>query len=180
MVDLIASSPLAGLNLTIGKVTLAEVDLGHFTSIAPYRGKRSDLSEAMKAAHGMAFPDPNRITGTAGARALWFGREMALLAGPAPDASLGDYGALTDQSDAWACVTLSGVGIEDVLARLVPLDLRIGTFEPGHTARTLIGHMHGSVTRLGADEVLVMVFRSMATTLHHELVRAMESCAARE
>jgi sarcosine oxidase gamma subunit len=39
--------------------------------------------------------------------------------------------------------------------------------------------MNGSVTRTGADTFLVMVFRSMAGTLLHDLQRAMESIAAR-
>lgn len=179
MVDLVAASPMSGLELTVGGVTLAEVELGPLTSIAPYRGQMPALSEAMKAAHGLGFPDPNRSTVHKGARALWFGREMALLAGVGPDSGLSAFAAMTDQSDAWACATLSGEGIEDVLARLVPLDVRPSVFRQGHTARSLIGHMTGSVTRVAADRILLMVFRSMAGTLHHELERAMESCATR-
>ena len=178
MVDLVAETPLSGMTArAIGTVTLAEVDLGVLTSIAPYKGK--DIAPAFKAAHGMPWPAPGRATGKAGARAIWFGREMVLLAGPEPDAALNAYAAMTLQSDAWACVTLTGEGAEDVLARLVPLDLSADSFKRGHTARTMIQHMNGSVTRIGADTFLLMVFRSMAGTLVHDLERAMESVAAR-
>lgn len=180
MVDLVAQTPLDGVpDRTIGTVTLSETDLGVLTSVAPFIGRDKALAEAFKSAHGMAWPAPGRTTGKAGARAIWFGRDTVLLAGPEPDAALNAYAALTLQSDAWTCVILSGADVEAVLARLVPLDLAAATFKRGHTARTMIQHMNGSVTRIGADSFLLMVFRSMAATLLHDLERAMESVAAR-
>lgn len=175
---LTATSPCYGLPpKTLGTCTLTEADLGTLTSVAPFKG--AAVSDALKAAHGMAFPAPNRATGKSGARAIWFGRDIALLAGPAPDPGLGDLAALTDQSDAWACVTLSGDDAGAVLARLVPIDLRPAAFKQGHTARTQLGHMNASITRTGPDSFLILVFRSMAATLVHDLVTAMESLAAR-
>lgn len=180
MVELRAKTPLDDMApLTIGTVTLAEVDLGVLTSIAPYKGQSKALSDALKAAHGMALPAANRATGKEGARAIWFGREMIMLAGPEPDAALNAYAAITLQSDAWTTVQLSGARAEDVLARMVPVDLRAATFKRGHTARSLVQHMNGSITRTGPQSFVVMVFRSMARTLLHDLQRAMESVAAR-
>lgn len=180
VVELQAKTPLQDfVPLTVGSVTLTEVDLGHMTSIAAYKGEAKAVAGAFKAVHGMSWPGANRATGKDGARAIWFGRDMVLLAGPAPDAALAAHAALTDQSDAWTTVTLSGDGVEAVLARLVPLDLSAAAFKRGHTARTLIQHMNGSVTRIGANTFLLMVFRSMAGTLLHDLQRAMESVAAR-
>ncbi|APX12353.1 sarcosine oxidase subunit gamma [Tateyamaria omphalii] len=178
MADLIAKTPLDGMDpVTIGTCTVTEVDLGTLTSIAPYANAK--IADVFKDAHGMAWPAPNRATGKDGARAIWFGLDMALLAGPAPDATLAKHAALTDQSDAWSAATLSGTDAEAVLARLIPLDLSAGQFKRGHTARTQIQHMMGSVTRIGADTFLLMVFRSMAGTLLHDLERAMASVAAR-
>lgn len=180
MADLITKTPLDGVEpRTIGTVTLAEVDLGVLTSIAPYKGQAETLSAAFKSAHGMAWPAPLRATGKDGARAIWFGKDMVMLAGPEPDAALNAYAAMTLQSDAWTSVTLSGTDVEAVLARLVPVDVSASSFKRGHTARTQIQHMNGSVTRIGADTFLLMVFRSMAGTLLHDLERAMESVAAR-
>lgn len=180
MAELIAKTPLDGMApLTVGDVTMTEVDLGTLTSIAPFAGQAKATGDALKAAHGMAWPAPNRATGKAGARAIWFGRDMALLAGPAPGAGLATHAALTDQTDAWTCVTVAGAGAEDVLARLVPLDVSADAFKRGHTARTMIQHMTGSVTRTGTDTFLLIVFRSMAGTLLHDLERAMRAVAAR-
>lgn len=180
MAELIAKSPCEGLlPLSIGGVTLSEAAPGVLTSVAPYAGQEPALSVALKDAHGMAFPAPNRTTGRASARMIWLSRGQAMLVGPAPDPALAAHGALTDQSDAWAVVTLEGEGAVDVLARLVPLDLRAGAFKRGHTARTDLMHMMASLTRLGENAFQIMVFRSMAETLVHDLKTAMEGVAAR-
>ena len=180
MVDLIAKSPCAGLlPLTVGTVTLSEPAAGTLTSLAPYAGMDKVLSQALKSAHGMAAPGPNRATGKEGARALWFGNRMILLQGPAPEAKLTRHAALTDQSDAWAVVRLEGDGAADVLARLTPIDLRDSAFKRGHTARTEFQHMMASITRLGPKSYQIMVFRAFAETLVHDLKTAMQSVAAR-
>ncbi len=180
MDNLTAKTPCDGLlPLTIGSVTLSEEDVGAIHSISPFKGKQKALSEALKAAHGMAYPSANRATGKAGARAIWFGPAHAMLIGPSPDATLTENAAIVDQSDAWAVVRLEGADVEDVLARVVPVDLRKVHFKRGHTSRTLLFHMTASITRVGEDAFQIMVFRSMAETLIHDLKRAMEGIAVR-
>jgi len=178
--ELVAKSPCAGLlPLEIGAARVTEEDLGTVTCLMPYRGREKPLSQALQAAYGMAFPAPNRATGKAGARAVWMGRKQALLMGPEADPGLAEHAALSDQSDAWAAVRLEGAGAEAVLARLVPVDLRGAVFKRGHTARSQVAHMPGSVTRVGERAFLILVFRSMAATLVHDLKTAMEAVAAR-
>ena len=180
MVELTAMTPLDGMApVAIGKVTLSEVDLGRLTTVAPYKGRDDKLGEALKAAHGMAWPGPNRATGKQGARAIWFGQRMALLAGPEADATLAEHAALTDQSDAWVAVTLEGEQAAEVLARVTPIDLRPQVFKRGHTARTELQHMMASITKTADDTFLILVFRSFADTLLHDLRTAMEGVAAR-
>ena len=180
MVKLLAKTPCDGLlQQSIGSVELTEVEAGVLTSIMPYQGQEKALSAAAKEAHGMAWPAPLRATGKDGARLVWFGRGQALLMGPAPDPGLARFAALSDQSDAWTIVRLNGAGAEDVMARLAPVDLRPFVFKRGHTLRTDIMHMAGSITRLGEAALQVMVFRSMAATLVHDLKTAMEGVASR-
>ena len=176
VVTLSATTPCAGmLPLTIGTVTVTEVDPGYLTALAPAKG----LGAALKTAHGLDLPGPGQATGSDTARAIWFGRAHVLLMGPAPDPALADHAALTDISDGWAVVRLDGAGATQVLARLTPIDLRAHVFQPGHTARTELFHMQSSITRLGDEAFLIMVFRSMAQTLVHDLRTAMEGVAAR-
>ena len=179
MVELKETSPCAGLlPLEIGSVTLEEMLPGRLTSLAPI-GAASEMAAALETAHGCGWPKPNRSTGKDGARCIWFGRNEALLIGPAPDAALSKHGAVVDQSDAWAVVSLQGQGAVDVLARLVPVDLRDVAFKRGHTVRSQIMHMNGSITKLGSDHFMLMVFRSMAGTLVHDLKAAMAAVASR-
>lgn len=178
--SLAALTPCAGLlPLTVGALTLSEVTPDHLTVIAPLQGKAAALGAAFKAAHGLDWPAPNRATGGDDARAIWFGHAHVLLMGPAPDPALSDHASLTDVSDGWALVLLQGAGAADVLARLSPIDLRAGVFQPGHTARTELLHMQASITRLSDDAFLIMGFRSMARTLVHDLKIAMEGVEAR-
>jgi sarcosine oxidase subunit gamma len=56
------------------------------------------------------------------------------------------------------------------------VDLR---FAVGASVRTEAKHMMASLCRLDKDRFQIMVFRSMAQTLHHDLKTAMEAWAAR-
>ncbi len=179
MVDLIARTPLNAMApRTIGNVTLSELTFDAITSLAPFKGQQKSVSDALKGQIDAALPKPNRATGKAAARVVWFGLDQALVLGPPLAAIPG--AAMTDQSDAWTCVQLDGKGARDVLARLTPLDLRAAIFKTGHAARTEIAHMSGLILRTGATRYQLMVFRSMAQTLSHEVESAMQMVAARQ
>lgn len=180
MAELLAKTACEGLlPLQIAGLTLHEAKPVTMTTIAAYTGQAAALDKALKAAHGLGLPTVNGSSAASDARAIWFGRDMALLLGPSPDAGLAQYAALTDQSQGWAMMELAGDGATDVLARLCPVDLRLSQFAVGATVRTEARHMMASVTRVGEDAFMIMVFRSMARTLLHDLKTAMEAWAAR-
>lgn len=180
MVDLQALTPCAGLlPITHGTMTLSEVSAGHITSLMPFKGQTEALSQALQAAHGVSFAAAGRVSSGTDVMCVWIARDQALLIGPAADASLSAFASVTDQSDAWAVVNISGAGAEDALARLIPFDLRVSTFAEGAAARTLCQHMTVSVCRVGGA-LRIMAFRSMARTLAHEIADAMASVAGRQ
>ena len=152
-------------NLAMSEVTYDTLQL-----IAPFKGQSKKVSNRLKDAIGATLPRPNRITGK-DPKCLWMGPGQYLVMGHKLS-NLSEIAAVTDQTDAWACVSLEGADADHVLARLVPVDLRPASFKTGHTARTLIGHMSASVTRTGAGRVELMVMRSMAQTLVHEVSEA--------
>ncbi|WP_245840609.1 sarcosine oxidase subunit gamma [Puniceibacterium sediminis] len=173
-------SPCAGLlPITRGALSLSEEDAGTVTSLASYDGQAGALSEALQAAHGVSFPAPGRVRGQGGTLCSWSGLDQAFLIGPEPDPDLSRYAAVTDQSDAWAVVRLTGAGCEDVLARLVPVDLRLRVFSPGQSARSLLGHLPVLLLRQEVESFLILAFRSMAGTLVEDLDTAMSSVTAR-
>lgn len=180
MASLPARSAAEGLlPVRHGGLTLTEAPARRIWLIAPYPGREDALDAALRDAHGLGFPAPNRSTGREGMRLVWSGRAQAmLLADTDPAPGLAQHAALTDLSDGWAVLRLEGAGIESALARLTPLDMHPGVFKRGHTARSPLGHMQAVFTRLGSA-IEVMVFRSMTRTAVHEIETAMRSLAAR-
>ena len=166
MPELIAKSALEGRSLTLGTVTLAEVEVGPITSVAVFPGGAKAVAKGLKTL-GLTMPEPNTFTEKKGARIVWTGRDQAFLMGGAPPDLEG--AALTDQSDGWAVLGLSGAAAVDVLARLVPVDLRLAAFPVGRAIRTQLNHMNVVILRVGDHAFEILVFRSMARTAWHEL-----------
>lgn len=177
MDNLTPTSPCAGLlPLTVGRMTVSEMDCGPITSVTPFDG---GSQPALAQALGLPFPAPLRTTADGDLRCVWVGQGEALLMGGAPAAGLAALAAVVDQSDAWAVVHLHGPQGAEVMARLSPVDLRLHAFGTLATVRTQLGHMNASITRLDDDSLMIAVFRSMAGTLVHDLARALEAVAAR-
>ena len=173
MVNLIALAPCAGiLPCAYNGITLSEVTTNHLLSVAPFAGKNSVVSAALKDQVGNALPAANRRAGAV----TWFGHGTFMVAG---EVALDGLAAVSDQSDAWAVIQIAGTGVEAVLARLVPIDLRRSVFKKNHSARTMLGHMSVAIVRTGADTFEISVMRSMAATLVHDLTVAMRGVAAR-
>jgi sarcosine oxidase subunit gamma len=174
--ELIAKSALEGRRITLGTVTLAEADPGPITSIAVFPAGGKAVAKGLKAL-GLAMPSPNSFHEKKDARIVWTGRDQAFLIGAARPEIEG--AALTDQTDGWSTLALSGAGSVDVLARLVPVDLRLAACPVGAALRTGLNHMNAVILRTGDHAFEIMVFRSMARTAWHELETTMNMVAAR-
>lgn len=181
MVDLIGKTACNGMaSITRGTVTLSEVTGVAVTSVCAFKGQAKAVSKALSSADGIPMPAPNRSEGNSDLRAIWVGPDQAFFVGKAITANLEGLASTTDQSDAWAIVSLAGAKAADVLARLTPIDLRPSHFGVGHTAKTDVMHMMASITKTKEDTFEIMVFRSMAKTLVHDLAFAMASVSARD
>ena len=178
MAELIAKTALSGTApVTHVGITLAEADLGQITSIAVFPGQMAGANRALQPL-GLTFPTPNRFNENTGARLVWTGPDQAFLIGFAAPA-LDGIAAVTDQSGGWAALALTGPNAAQALLRLVPLDLRIAAFPPGHAARAPLGHMQMILLSPAADAFLILIFRSMARTAFHEIETALHMLAAR-
>ncbi len=179
MANLIERSPCEGLlPVTAGTVTLTEARPGPITSVSPLKGRERAVSAALKPL-GLSFPGPGVALSSGVVSCVWTGRGQAFLLGAPAPADLAGIAALADQSDGWAVMRLEGEGVEAVLARLVPVDLRAAVFLKGRCVRSTLGHLPLILTRLGDDSFDLMVFRSMAATAVHEVQDAMRAVAAR-
>lgn len=180
MAELTVTEPCAGLGLPIteGACRLAACAPTPISAIAPFPGRLAEVDAALQAM-GLGFPKPGASVASEGARAVWAGRATAFLMGAAPPEGLTEHAALTDQSDGWAGLQLTGAGAEAVLARLIPLDLRAPAFPPGSAARSLLNHMPCLVLRVADAAFELFTYRSMAGTAVHELAEAMRGVGAR-
>jgi len=178
VVDLIAQTPLVDLlPISSNGCVLAECTPGYITSLGPFRGKEAELKTTLLAAHGLGLPADGRVSHKGGLRVLWAGRGQYFLCGDkAASKTLAKSAALTDQSDGWAVMTLTGKDAGDVLARLCPLDIRPSVFGRNRTARTEVAHMMAvlSVIPKGFE---IMVMRSFAADAVHHIHAAMISVA---
>lgn len=176
MAELIPTGPLQGHDpVSAAGCTLEPLALGPMAAIQPWPGRTPAVDTALKS-RGLGFPAPGRSLEVADTRILWAGRDTAFLIGTAPP-DLTDA-AVIDLTDGWVGMTLAGAAAVEVLARLVPMDLRPATFGEGATARTLLNHVPALILRRGGDfEILVPA--SYARTAWHEIATTMRSLAAR-
>ena len=181
MVELVSKSALDGLGLPFeaGSVTLSPADPAEMVSISPYKGNIAKVSTALKNAVGAGLSEVGSFEASGDIAVIWSGRNQWFVQGPeGMSGKLGPVRKLagvTQQGDGWACVEVTGPGAADALARLCPLDFE--TMSPGDAARSEFQHMQ-SVIRATKSGFEVMVFRSMARTLVHDLKGAVTSVAA--
>lgn len=178
MPELIAKPALDGqAPLTLIGTSLAPVDLGPITSVAPFPGQAKAVDKALKPL-GLTFPAPGSTTAKGGARIVWTGPDQAFLIGAeAPEVK--GAAALTDQSGGWSALRLSGPALADVMARLCPIDFRASAFRPGQAARAQLGHMNAVFWAEDDGALMILTFRSMARTAWDECAHALTALAAR-
>jgi sarcosine oxidase subunit gamma len=175
---LIAKAPLeAVLPVVVESARLIEVEPGRMTSVAPFAGKDKAVASVLRKL-GLRFPAPGAGSSRGPARLIWTGRGQAMLLGVEPPEALVGIAALTDQSDGWSAMRLDGPLAEAVLARVVPVDLRVPVFPEGAVARTMLFHMTCTITRVGAEAFEILVLRSFGRTAVQDLATAMRSVAA--
>lgn len=179
MANLTATAPAKGIDLTHGSTRLQEMPMGPVCAVMPYRGKTGATASALQKSLSLTWPKPGRFTDAGDTRLAWSGRAQAMLMGTAPPDGLADLAGLSDQSDAWTHLALSGTASVDVLARLLPIDLSLDACPVGASLRTSLGHMQAMILRTGSDRFELLCFRSMAGTMVHDLDRAMRMVAAR-
>ncbi|MGH1413679.1 MAG: sarcosine oxidase subunit gamma [Pelagimonas sp.] len=147
--------------------------------LAPFPKQLDQLNEAMERDLGFGFPKPGEMQCAGDIRCQWFGHNQAMLTGDHAQKDWQTMGLVTDQSDAWVVLLVQGLLVQEVLARLFPIDLATDQFPVGHTARSQCGHLNVCVSRTADCSFEIMAFRSMAQSLKHELTTAATLVAAR-
>jgi heterotetrameric sarcosine oxidase gamma subunit len=87
---------------------------------------------------------------------------------------IGSTASVSDQSDGYAILRLTGPKLRDTLARIIPIDVDLRAFKPGDVAATVASHMEATLWRIedapdGAPVFEIAVFRSLAGSFWHSL-----------
>jgi sarcosine oxidase subunit gamma len=85
--------------------------------------------------------------------------------------------SVSDQSDGYTMIRLSGANVRDALAKLIPIDVDARAFQVGDAASTVASHIGVTVWRLpdGPDSAPLfelILFRSLTRSFWHALAEA--------
>lgn len=171
-----STTPLGGYDRDFGDVHLAEVTGLALVSVAvPLGGDADQIATKL----GVAAPAPGQFTSAGDQQLIWMSPDQMMLAFPsdAPlaepqiQAKLAGAAYTTNQTDAWAVLSLSGVGVDRALERICPLDL--AGLKPGSAARTVMEHM-GVVILRSEDATVLMSAASSGLSFLHAVEKSVE------
>ena len=168
LASLTAQSPLGGYNMIVdGCASLIEVTGLSMVSVAPFAGSqaafqtaiaklfKTDKSDSPKPSATMALDQSGKqlCILMPSAQNQWFfcfdddGTNPIDTAKTLFGKSLSKQMAMTNQSDSWVILALSGPQSRETLARICPIDCGVSAMPIGTTARTSMEHLGAIITR---------------------------------
>ena len=165
--SLTAQSPLGGYNKIVDGTSLIEVTGLSMVSVAPLAGSqaafqraiaklfKTDKSDSPKPSATMALDQTSKqlCILMPSAQNQWFlcfdddGTNPIDAAKKLIGKRLSKQMAMTDQSDSWVILALSGPQSGQTLARICPIDCSVSAMPIGTTARTSMEHLGAIITR---------------------------------
>jgi sarcosine oxidase subunit gamma len=177
--------PFAGLPMpsTTGHgVVVSERDGLGLATILARKGREAALAERVRDQFGIVLPKgPHRaavgdvaFASTGPGAWLATGENGANRFAVSLKGTLAEFASVSDQSDGYAFLRLSGPRLRETLAKGISIDLDDGIFKPGDVAATAVFHIGTTLWRLddAADDSPVFeiaVFRSLAGSFWHWL-----------
>lgn len=169
------SSPLAEMPEAFAAVSIQERP---FVGKVNLRGNPDDeaFSQAVEKVLGKSLPtEPNTTASNADHTIFWLGPNEWLihcqedkqleLAAALQSSLQGQHVAVTDVSDYYFVIRLSGEKTLELLSKSVPLDLHPRAFAEGNCAQTHVGHATILLHKIADDQVDVQVRWSFAEYL---------------
>jgi sarcosine oxidase subunit gamma len=135
---------------------------GAFATVIAKRGCCESLAQSVLARYAVELPRGAYRRQAQGVAFAGLGRETWLAScehggndfAAALRGAIGALASISDQSDAYSLLRLSGPNVRDSLAKLIPIDLHSRAFAPGAVASTVASHIGVTLWRLDdvADE----------------------------
>jgi sarcosine oxidase subunit gamma len=186
-----ARSPLAGAgegHVAAGGnagVTAVIRDGVGLATVVARRGASDALNQRIRERFGIELPQGPHRSAATGAVFVGTGPAAWLALG---ERDGGDFAArlmseldgvasVSDQSDGYTMIRLSGANVRGALAKLIPIDVDPRAFQVGDAASTVASHIGVTVWRLpdGPDSAAlfeVILFRSLTRSFWHALEEA--------
>ncbi len=172
-----ARSPLDGIDKEYPGVRLTEVsDLG-LVSLAVPLGEQDALSQSVSSAYKVSLPSTAHSVNSSFDNTCILGLQIDqyfLMFDYSGDRAvefitqkLGQTAYLSDQSDSWVFLRISGGKALQVLERICPIDLHPDCFAVGSVARTSMEHLGVIIMRESEDCYLLLSPRSSAQSFLH-------------
>ncbi len=182
---LIAQAPLEGYRKTFANTELSEVtDLAIVSLAIPQNGD-STFGDALFAAYSCEIPAAGRssLSPSTEARLLWMQQDQYFLLTEYTEYSvvesvsekLEGTAYLSDQSDSWVILRLSGPQSMTALERTCPIDLHPQAFPSNAVSRIIMEHMSAVIINEGEDSYLLMGLRSSAKSFLHAIETSIEN-----
>jgi sarcosine oxidase subunit gamma len=170
--------------------SIREISGHSLASVAARYGKEDALRDTVKSTFGVDLPGPGRSASGESVSFDWMGQGQWFAESRQDDGTafarqlteaVADTASVTDQSDSWVRLQISGASARAVLEKLCQLDLHATAFPPGSVARTIMEHLGAIVSLVDdAPTFRLLSARSSAGSFLHSLREAANStCGAR-
>lgn len=148
-------------------------------------GNTRPLAQFLSSAHALELPPPGQFSVNETLLVIWVGVNQWLAFGDMQTlpslhtelhSTLGEVADVTDQTDAWATVAVSGEKACAVLERVCALDLSPAVFPAGSAARTTMEHLNVIIAAVETTPTFVLASpSSSAESFWHALASAVSS-----
>lgn len=176
------ASPLNGFSKRYGDTHLSEQSALDIVSVATPNGGHDSLNTLMMQKVGAEIPLAGRISRSADSTVLLglqsdqcflISETQRLKPAHELKSLLGDAAYLSDQSDSWAVLDLTGPMCLQALERICPVDISASAFDMDAVARTSMEHLSVIIHRLGHDGFRLYSPRSSADSFLHAVTESL-------
>ena len=174
MAKLSATSSLDGYDKEIGTIRLREISNQSLIAMAIPLGEETKFKNSIKNIFGLKMPSPNKSVKNKDIRILSTQPDQIFVLTKRiddPEKSMAiefDGSAyITDQTDAWVILEISGSSSREALERICQLDLDKEIFQLDSMARTSMEHMSAIIIRKADDTFYLMSASSSAKSFLH-------------
>jgi sarcosine oxidase subunit gamma len=169
-----ATSSLDGYEKEIGTIRLREISNQSLIAMAIPLGEEAKFKNTIKNTFGLKMPSPNKSVKNKDTRILSTQPDQIFVLTKRTDdpeksmaIEIGKNAYITDQTDAWVILEISGSSSREALERICQLDLDKEVFQLDGMARTSMEHMSAIIIRKADDTFYLMSASSSAKSFLH-------------